>query len=99
MIDEMLPELSPLQLRTLAAIKSGAPHTLWPMMRRAFVRARLIVPAGPAPGPRAVRDPRASERPYVVTELGDRVLAAAGVLEAKPCGRGPLKMDLRRCER
>lgn len=93
----MVPTLSPLQYRTLVAIRDSLPHTLWPMMRRGFVRAGLIVAAGPSPEPVDKRRPQAPTRPFSVTKLGHDAIAAHGDEEpAKPCGRGPMRMELER---
>lgn len=93
----MAPTLSPLQYRTLVAIRDGQPHTLWPMMRRAFVRAGLIVAAGPPPEPSETRRAQVPVRLFSVTQIGHDAIAAHGAEQpAQSCGRGPLRMELGR---
>jgi hypothetical protein len=69
-------KLNKAQYATLAAIATGTPHTLYPMMRRAFLRAQFIVPAGPVPPPAEVRHEKAPVRDYAVTAAGHAALVS-----------------------
>lgn len=93
----MISTLSPQQYRTLVAIRDGQPHTLYPMMRKSFIRSGLIVAAGPAPSASDARRRQAPSRPFALTELGRVTLEQQpDPGEAPRWGCGPLKMEFGR---
>lgn len=62
--------LTPERYDVLRAISVGDAYHLWPMMRRAFLRERLIEPAGDPPEPSDKRRAKQPQRPYRVTRRG-----------------------------
>lgn len=64
------------QHATLSAMDRGGPHTLWPMMRRALLRAGYIAPNGPPPTPSETKRRVKPVRAYVVTQAGRDAIAA-----------------------
>lgn len=72
------------QHTTLRAMADGSPFTLWPMMRRALLRAGYIEPDGPVPPPAETRHPKRPVRQYSVTAAGREALASYTGPEASP---------------
>jgi hypothetical protein len=61
----------------LVAIRDGAGHALWPLMRRAFLRRRwIIATSDPRPPAMTDRAPRTPPRQYRVTDDGLMAIAA-----------------------
>lgn len=84
------------QYKVLSAIRDGKPHTLWPLMRRAFLRRQWITPDGDPPTPSEERRAKAPVRPYAATRRGKAALHAYELeheVVAKPSPRGPLRME------
>lgn len=67
--------LTPERYSVLRAISVGDAYRLWPMMRRAFLRARLIKPNGEPPAPSDKRRAKQPHRPYRVTRRGRSAMA------------------------
>lgn len=88
------------QYRVLSALRDGRAHTLWPMMRRSFLRQQWIKPNGEPPSPSEKRRAVAPVRPFVVTRRGKAALRAyerelKQSTDPAPDGarrRGPLRM-------
>ena len=79
------------QYATLNAIATGQPHTLYPMMRRWFLRERLMRTAGPTVPPAEVRHDKQPVREYAVTPEG-KVAIAEYVGQVQKPRVGDLKM-------
>lgn len=82
------------QYKVLHALEVGEGCTLWPMMRRAFLRQQWLKANGEPPTPSEKRRPRAPVRPYAVTRRGKAALRAhERELRGEPGPRGPLRME------
>jgi hypothetical protein len=68
-------KLTKTQFDVLDSMVKGGPFTLWPAMRRAFLRGKLIVPDGAAPAPSSKRYAKLPVKPYRVTAAGLQALA------------------------
>lgn len=68
--------LTPERYEVLLAMQDGRAFRLWPMMRRAFLRERLIEPDGEYPTPSDSRRSKQPVRSYRVTRRGRAELAA-----------------------
>jgi hypothetical protein len=69
-------KLTKTQFDVLDSMVKGSPFTLWPTMRRAFLRAKFIAPAGKAVPPANKRYAKIPVKPYRVTEEGHKALEA-----------------------
>lgn len=83
------------QYVVLSAMAQRRPHTLWPVMRRLFLRRQYIQASGDYPAPSERSRCAAPVRPYVVLQAGLDAIAAYE-LRTAPVPRGPLKMDFRK---
>lgn len=72
----MIPPLTKGQYLVLVAMRDGQECTLWPVMRRYFLRRQVIKPAGDYPPPSDELRTKQPVRPYPVTQVGlDAILA------------------------
>lgn len=85
------------QYKVLRALERGEGCTLWPMMRRGFLRAHWIEPNGDQPPPCEKRHVKAPVRPYLVTRRGRTALRAhERDLRSEHAPRGPLRIEFRK---
>lgn len=85
------------QYKVLHALELGESCTLWPLMRRAFLRRQWLAPNGDPPPPCEKRQAKAPVRPYLVTRRGRAALRShERELHGEPAPRGSLHIEFRK---